>query len=157
VLARDLAGEQAAAAAPLLVALARAHAEVMDETAASSTLRRSMSSSLRDQVAGAATDPFGSGSPDVATAAHALLWEAELCRLEDHATVDVWARAASQWDLLGRPHESAYCRWRGSQVALRDGRATVATRLAVRARADARQHVPLADAVTATLDRSGTA
>ena len=76
VLARDLSREQAVAAAPLLVALARAHAEVMDETAASSSLRRSTSSSLRDQVAGAATDPFGSVSPDVATAAHALLWEA---------------------------------------------------------------------------------
>ena len=122
VLARDLAGEQAAAAAPLLVALARAHAEVMDETAASSSLRRSTSSSLRAQVAGASTDPFGPGVPDVATTANALLWEAELCRLEDRATVDIWARAASQWDLLGRPHQSGYCRWRGAQVALHDGR-----------------------------------
>ena len=80
VLVRDLAGEQAAAAAPLLVALARAHAEVMDETAASSGLRRSTSSSLRAQVAGASTDPFGPGVPDVATTANALLWEAELFR-----------------------------------------------------------------------------
>ncbi|MBD3923024.1 AAA family ATPase [Nocardioides cavernae] len=157
VLARDLAGEPAAAAAPLLVALARAHAEVMDETAASSSLRRSASTSLRAQVAGASTDPFGPGVPDVATAANALLWEAELGRLEDRATVEVWVRAASQWDLLGRPHESAYCRWRAAQVALRDGRGAVATRLAVRARADARQHVPLADAATATIERAGTA
>ena len=157
VLARDLAGEQAAAAAPLLVALARAHADVVDETRHRRACERSTSTLAPRAVAGASTDPFGPGVPDVATTANALLWEAELCRLEDRATVDVWARAASQWDLLGRPHESAYCRWRGSQVALRDGRATVATRLAVRARADARQHVPLADAVTATLDRVGTA
>lgn len=157
VVTRDLDGEQAAAAAPLLVPLARAHADAADEAAASSSLRGSTSSSLRAQVAGASTDPFGPGVPDIATTANALLWEAELCRLEDRVTVDVWARAASQWDLLGRPHESAYCRWRGSQVALRDGRATVATRLAVRARADARQHVPLADAVSATLERTGTA
>lgn len=156
VLARDLAGEQAAAAAPLLVALARAHAEVMDETAAPASLRRSMGSSLRAQVAGASTDPFGPGVPDVATTAHAVMWEAELSRLEDRATVDVWARAASQWDLLGRPHQAGYCRWRGAQVALRAGRGSVATRLAIRARADARQHVPLADAAAVTLDRVGT-
>ncbi|MFC7723910.1 ATP-binding protein [Nocardioides sp. GCM10028917] len=156
VLARDLAGEQAAAAAPLLVALARAHAEVMDETAAPSSLRRSTSSSLRAQVAGASTDPFGPGVPDVATTANALLWEAELSRLEDRATVDLWARAASRWDLLRRPHQSGYCRWRGAQVALHDGRGGLASRLAVRARADARQHVPLADAAAATLDRVGT-
>jgi hypothetical protein len=156
VLVRELAGEQAAVAAPLLVALARAHAEVMDETAAPSSLRRSTSSSLRAQVAGASTDPFGPGVPDVATTANALLWEAELSRLEDRATVDLWARAASRWDLLRRPHQSGYCRWRGAQVALHDGRGGLASRLAVRARADARQHVPLADAAAATLDRVGT-
>jgi len=156
VLVRELAGEQAAVAAPLLVALARAHAEVMDETAASSSLRRSTASSLRAQVAGASADPFGPGVPDVATTAHALLWEAELCRMEDRATVDAWARAASEWDLLGRPHQSGYCRWRGAQVALHDGRGSLASRLAVRARADARQHVPLARAAAATLGRVGT-
>jgi tetratricopeptide (TPR) repeat protein len=156
VVVRDLAGEQAAAAAPLLVALARAHAEVMEETSASSGLRRSTSGSLRAQVAGASTDPFGPGVPDVATTAHALLWEAELSRMEDRATVDAWARAASEWDLLGRPHQSGYCRWRGAQVALHEGRGSVASRLAVRARADARQHVPLAGAAAATLDRVRT-
>ena len=78
-------------------------------------------SELRAQVAGASTDPFGPDVPDVATTAHALLWEAELSRLEDRATVDVWARAASQWDLLGRPHQAGYCRWRGAQAALRAG------------------------------------
>ena len=103
-------------------------------------------------LAGASIDPFGPGVPDVATTANALRWEAELRRLEDRATVDCWARAASPWDRLGRPHESAYCRWRGAQVALRDGRGTVAIRLAGRARKDARQHVPLADAAAATLD-----
>jgi hypothetical protein len=157
VLVRDLDGEQAAAAAPLLVALARANADAEDAAGASSDLRHSTSSSLRALVAGASTDPFEPGLPDVTTAANALLWEAELFRLEDRATVDVWARAASQWDLLRRPHESAYCRWRGAQVALHVGRDAVATRLAVRARLDARQHVPLADAATATLDRAGTA
>ena len=156
MLARDLAGEQAAAAAPLLVALARAHAEVMDETAASSSLRRSTSSSLRAQVAGASTDPFGPGVPDVAMTAYARLWEAELFRLEGRATVEVWARAASQWDLLGRPHLAGYCRWRGAEVARREGRAPIAIRLAGRARADARQHVPLAGAAAATLARVGT-
>ena len=80
VLARDLAGEQAAAAAPLLVALARAHADAAEEAAASPNLRRSTTSTLRALVAGASTDPFGPGVPDVATTANELLWEAELCR-----------------------------------------------------------------------------
>lgn len=157
VVASALDGEQAAAVAPLLVALARAHADAADETAAPAGRRRAESTSLRAMLAGASIDPFGPGVPDVAAAANALRWEAELCRLEDRATVDGWARAASPWDRLGRPHESAYCRWRGAQVALRAGRGTLAVRLAGRARSDARQHVPLADAAAATLDHVGTA
>ncbi len=157
VVTRDLDGEQVAAAAPLLVALARAHADAADETAAPPGLRRAESTSLRAMLASASIDPFGPGVPDVATTANALRWEAELRRLEDRTTVDCWARAAAPWDRLGRPHESAYCRWRGAQVALRDGRGTVAIRLASRARKDARQHVPLADAAAATLDHAGTA
>jgi tetratricopeptide (TPR) repeat protein len=156
VVRRELEGEQAAAAAPLLVALARAHAEVLDETAATATLRRSTSALLVSLVAGASSDPFGPGASDVAAPAHALVWKAELCRLENRATVEVWVRAAAAWDRVGRPHEAAYCRWRGAQVALDDGRGTLSTRLARRARADARQHVPLAEAATATLSRAGT-
>ncbi|MCY4727087.1 AAA family ATPase [Nocardioides sp. STR2] len=156
VVRQELEGPQAAAAGPLLVALARAHAEVMDETAAPSSLRRSTSSSLRALVAGASADPLDAGAPDVAAPARALTWEAELCRLEGRAAAWAWVRAASQWDRAGRPHESAYCRWRGAQLALREGRGTSAARLARRARADAREHVPLAGATTATLDRVST-
>jgi len=157
VVTRDLDGEQAAAAGPLLVAMARAHADAADEAAAPPGLRRAESTSLRAMLAGASTDPFGPGVPDVATTANALQWEAELGRLEQCATVEAWARAASAWDRARRPHGSAYCRWRAAEVALRDGNHALARRLAGRARADARQHVPLADAAAATADHLGTA
>ena len=49
-----------------------------------------------------------------------------------------------------RPHEAAYCRWRAAQAALRDGQGTVAARLLKRAAADAREHVPLSQAIAAT-------
>ena len=157
VLRRDLAGEQAVAAAPMLVALARAHAEVAEREAVPPGPRRAVSISLRGLVADASIDPFDDATGDVADAARALAWEAELSRLEERDTVAVWARAASEWDRAGRPHESAYSRWRGAQVALRDGHGAVAIRLATRARTDARQHVPLARAATATLERQGRA
>ncbi|HEU4337499.1 MAG TPA: AAA family ATPase [Nocardioides sp.] len=154
VLTRDLAGEQAAAAAPLLVALARAHAEVAEQEAAPPGPRRAVVTSLRALVAGASVDPFDAGTRDVAAPARAVTWEAELGRLEERDTVDLWARAASEWDRVRRPHDSAYSRWRGAQAALRDGPGAVAVRLATRARADARQHVPLARAAAATLERA---
>ena len=156
VVRQELDGPQAAAAAPLLVALVRAHAEVLDETAAPSSLRRSTSSSLCELVARAAVDPFDPTAPDAAAPGHALTWEAELGRLEGRGAVEAWVRAAAEWDRVGRPHESAYCRWRGAQLAVGEGRGTTATRLARRARADAREHVPLALAATETLDRIAT-
>jgi tetratricopeptide (TPR) repeat protein len=82
--------------------------------------------------------------------AHRVSWDAELSRLDGTATVDHWVRAAGAWARLGRPHDSAYCGWRGAQVALADGQGTVAGRLLRRAAADARQHVPLSDAIART-------
>ena len=57
---------------------------------------------------------------------------------------------ATQWDLIGRPHDAAYCRWRGAQVALRHGSGHVAARLLKKAATDAREHVPLSEAIAAT-------
>ena len=95
-------------------------------------------------------DPFGERATDAAIPAHAASWRAELARIDGTATVEVWRRAAAEWDRLVRPHDSAYCRWRAAQVALRDGQGTIATRLLKRARTDARQHAPLTDAIAAT-------
>ncbi len=82
---------------------------------------------------------------------HAALWECELARATDEDTPEQWSRAATAWDRLARPHDAAYCRWRAAQAALREGRATVARRLLERAAADAREHVPLHRAISATV------
>lgn len=94
-------------------------------------------------------DPFCSGA--VPADLHAApQWVAELARLNGNESVKHWGRAAGAWDRLDRPHDAAYCRWRGAQVALREGQGTVAARLLKRAAADAREHVPLAEAIAAT-------
>lgn len=64
--------------------------------------------------------------------------------------MSAWTRAAAAWDGLARPHDAAYCRWRAAQVALREGEGTLAGRLLARAAAEAREHVPLSRAITAT-------
>ena len=78
------------------------------------------------------------------------MWDAELARTGQTDTADQWARAATAWDGLRSPHESAYCRWRAAQCALRDGQGTVAARLLKKAARDAREHVPLSEAIAAT-------
>jgi hypothetical protein len=148
-----LQAEAADWAAPLLVLAARSRADVLLRDRATAAQRRSAAQELRRLRRSASADPFGETVHDAAVEAWSRLWEAELARVEDHATVEVWVGAAAAWDDLKRPHDAAYCRWRAAQVAVRDGRATAATRLAHRAAADARQHVPLAEAVAATLGR----
>jgi tetratricopeptide (TPR) repeat protein len=150
VVTRGLAGESALAAAPMLVWLARANADALDASGAPPSVRRSTAHALQGLVAGAYADPFGPDAHDAATPARARLWVAELSRVARRATAEEWERAAVEWDGLPRPHDAAYCRWRAGQCALREGRGTVATRLLRRAAADARQHVPLYDSVTAT-------
>jgi hypothetical protein len=82
--------------------------------------------------------------------AHLATAEAETFRAEDRAHIDQWARAAAAWDVLGRPHDAAYCRWRGAQAAFREGQGTLAIRLLNRAKTDARHHVPLSSAIATT-------
>ena len=86
------------------------------------------------------------------SAAHGLVWSAELARLKGSETIDHWLAPAIAWDRLTRPFEAAYCRWRGAQVALREGQGTVAARLLRRAATDAREHVPLSTAIRETAD-----
>jgi hypothetical protein len=77
-------------------------------------------------------------------------WRAELDRLGGAQVVEHWVAGAEAWDMLARPHDAAYCRWRAAQVALEEGRGTVAARLLRRATSDAREHVPLLDAIGRT-------
>ncbi|WP_457207609.1 hypothetical protein, partial [Nocardioides sp. P5_C9_2] len=95
-------------------------------------------------------DLFEAGRVPADRHAHGLTWAAELSRLDGGADLEKWSSAASEWDRLTRPHDAAYCRWRAAQVALRDGRGTVAKRLLARAASDASQHVPLSRAIAAT-------
>jgi hypothetical protein len=80
----------------------------------------------------------------------AATWAAELGRLSRKETVDAWVAAAAAWDLMARPHDAAYCRWRGAAAALAAGQASVATKLLRRAERDASEHLPLLDAIRTT-------
>ncbi len=107
--------------------------------------------SLQDLRARASLDPFSGVCGD--NHCWRAVWDAELARLSGDETPDLWVRAAAEWDRITRPHEAAYARWRGAQVAVRDGQGTVAARLLKRAATDAREHVPLRRAIAATAAR----
>lgn len=81
---------------------------------------------------------------------HLAMAEAELTPPDGHGSLARWTRLAHTWSELDRPHEAAYCRWRAALVAHRVGQGTVASRLLVRASAEAREHVPLSRAIAAT-------
>jgi hypothetical protein len=89
------------------------------------------------------TDPLAPEAAHAAAPATRSTWRAELARLHGVAQLQHWIGAAEQWDLVGRPHEAAYSRWRAGELALDDGRGTLARRLLRRAHAQARGHVPL--------------
>ena len=95
-------------------------------------------------------DPFEARPVPADSRAWAATWTAELSRLAGTATVEGWVVAASEWDKLSRPHDSAYCRWRAAQVAISTGQAATAAKLLHRAARDAAEHVPLLTAVRAT-------
>ena len=94
-------------------------------------------------------NPFGVDGLPIDQIA-AAQWHAELARLQGTQSVDLWIAAAVEWDRENRPHDSAYCRWRGAQVALATGHATSARKLLRRAARDARQHIPLRAAIQQT-------
>jgi tetratricopeptide (TPR) repeat protein len=140
--------DNAVMAAPALARSAGIHAELA--IGGTGAHRRDVAAGLRERRAGASLDPLGPAAVGVAAATWRLVWEAELARLEDTETLAQWARAASGWDRLTRPHEAAYCRWRAAQVALREGQGTVAARLLKQAAAEARAHVPLSGVIAKT-------
>lgn len=131
---------------PALVVAARGTAESTkrsgDVQAALITTLRDLCARTRHQQQRAALDPH--------LFAHLATTEAEVTRLEGRDRLKQWASAATAWDRLVRPHDAAYCRWRGAQVALREGQGTIAVRLLKRAAADAREHLPLSEAVAAS-------
>lgn len=145
--------DRAGLAAPAAAWAARAAADAWHDS--SPEERHESTRRLRARRAGAAVDPFGPDAIGVAAAVWHLVWRAELARLEGSEEVDLWTAAATGWDRLARPHEAGYCRWRAAQVALREGSGTVGSRLLARAARDARQHVPLTDAIARTATSVG--
>jgi hypothetical protein len=97
-----------------------------------------------------AGDPFATPNVNANRSALHAAWDAEIARLSGTPTLHLWAAAAAAWDKIGRPHDSAYCRWRGAQIALATGQASTAARLLRRAERDAREHMPLLHSIRAT-------
>ena len=98
----------------------------------------------------AVKDPFAADAVPSDRHAQGATWTAELARLARTEVPEHWTDAAAAWDRLGRPHDSAYCRWRGAKVAQASGRANLAGKLLRRAARDAREHVPLTSAIART-------
>ncbi|MBD3944310.1 ATP-binding protein [Nocardioides ganghwensis] len=109
-----------------------------------------LSAELLDLRRRAAVDPLAPGPMPVCRDAWAATWNAERARLLTQDTTDLWTVAAAAHDRVNSPHDAAYCRWRAAQCALRDGQGSLAGRLLTRAASDAREHVPLSRAITAT-------
>jgi hypothetical protein len=80
-------------------------------------------------------------------------WRAETARLSGATSIPLWARAAGEWDRIDRPHDAAYCRWRGARDALTMGEGRIAQRMLRRAAQQAGEHVPLATAISETAAR----
>ena len=129
-----------------LALVARAAADV---AAADRGRRRPLLERLRELWTQIGFEPDGGPASGHACAATG---KAELARLAGNQSVELWARAATEWDKLTRPFDAAYCRWRAAQVALATGQATLAQRLLKRAARDARDHAPLREAIRHTAD-----
>jgi tetratricopeptide (TPR) repeat protein len=144
-----LAVDAARRAGDALALLARAVADRLGQTT-----DQGERATAHDEVVGwrarCIVDPLGPRAVAAATPAWRAQWECELARILATDSIELWVRAASAWDRLGRPHDAAYCRWRAARVALRDEQGTVAARLLRKAAADAREHVPLSEAIAAT-------
>ena len=128
----------------LLVLAARAAGDVAQ---ADPGRRRELTRTLATWRRQWSHDPFSPDAPHAATPASFGTWQVELARLTGTARGAQWAGVAGQWDLVGRPHEAAYCRWRAAELALQEVEGTLAARLLRRAHAQARGHVPLLDVI----------
>ncbi|CUR56855.1 hypothetical protein NOCA1120233 [metagenome] len=143
-------GTLALEAAELLVMRARAAADVADADHLNGSARLRLREQVQALRAASTADPFGPGAFGADLSANTTTWQCELDRILGEDSAAAWARAASAWDALHRPHDAAYCRWRAATCALREGQGTVAARLLKRAATDAREHVPLSRAIAGT-------
>ncbi len=144
----QIAGTEYAAFAGFSLALAaRSAADIAEAEPRTRTdlLRR-----LHDLGARMGADAFGPATMPAERGACAATWAAEMGRLAGDQRVRAWVAAAAGWDQVTRPHDAAYCRWRGAAAALTAGQARVATKLQRRAERDSREHLPLLEAIRTT-------
>jgi tetratricopeptide (TPR) repeat protein len=150
---RQISGRFLRPGADTFALIARAAADVVAATPgpARRARRAELVRAVEQRASAADALPVDSWcAMDVARTASEASYAAELARLEERQTVEVWVAAATEWDRLSRPHESAYARWRAAQVALASGQGTVAAALLQRASRQARENVPLLEAIAAT-------
>jgi len=137
--------------AGLLVLDARAAADGAALASADPEARTRLLRELEWLLARTSRDPFAASDVYAVRAALRVGWAAELARLAGAPSLEHWAAATAEWEKIDRPHDSAYCRWRGAQAALAAGQASTATKLLRRAERDAREHVPQLEAIRATV------
>ena len=135
------------------VLAARAAADLVEHEPRAGRVRAGHLRDLMELHSRAHVDPFAATSRSDVPALGAS-WHAEIARLAGQPSLELWAAAAGEWDRLGRPHDAAYCRWRGAQVALSTGQGTIALRLLRRAASEAREHVPLSAAIAETTENA---
>jgi tetratricopeptide (TPR) repeat protein len=136
--------------AGLLVLAARAAADLADSLRIETRVRPTLLRDLDSLVTRLPGKPFASAHLNANRPALRATWHAEIARLSGVPSLEKWAAAAASWDKIGRPHDSAYCRWRGAQVALTTGHASETAKLLRRAERDAREHLPLLDSIRTT-------
>ena len=137
---------------PAMLVAARAAADLASADPSSAQQHLDELTTLHSRLPGdtSSHESYGQRLPPAYDRALDAHWRAELGRVAGTEVVEHWIAAAAAWDKLARPHDAAYCRWRAAQAAFRDGQGTVAARLLNRAATDAREHVPLSEAIAAT-------
>lgn len=131
------------------VLAARAAADVVEGERLEDSVRSRYHRELLRLCDRATVSPFTTNGRAEGPALEAT-WLAETARLLRRSSLQLWAAATTAWDELGRPHDSAYCRWRAGQAAMVAGQGTIALRLLRHAGRDAGEHVPLSTAITET-------
>jgi hypothetical protein len=152
-LAEIVGTEIGALSGPTFVLAARAAADLAERDGPEGDARDRHRSALRRLRERAPESLFTSinGADGPATSE---LWRAETARLAGATSVQLWTDAAAEWDKIDRPHDAAYCRWRGARDALTMGEGRIAQRMLRRAAQQAREHLPLATAISETAARA---
>ena len=145
--------ESGALSGPTFVLAARAAADLAARDTEAGVTRDRYRSALRRLRERAPESVFTSTHRADGAATHET-WRAENARLSGATSIPLWKQAAGAWDKIDRPHDAAYCRWRGAQDALTMGEPRTAQRMLRRAAQQAREHVPLATAISETAARA---